>query len=96
MWGGVGSLLSILSALFLGLLREPTKGIKAAIQHLTLRTLLTMCGYAPWNYAQFLEHTARHRFIQRTGGRYRFVHDLLRRHFAQMTTEQQKAITKER
>ena len=79
-----GTLLAVLTALPLGLLREPTKGIKAAIQHLTLRILLTKYGYAPWNYEQFLEHAVRHRLIQRTGGRYRFIHDLLRKHFAQM------------
>ncbi|ESA34555.1 hypothetical protein N836_16810 [Leptolyngbya sp. Heron Island J] len=27
------------------------------------------------------------RFIQRTGGRYRFVHNLLRKHFAAMSLE---------
>ncbi len=38
----------------------------------------------PWNYAKFLEYAANLRFIQRVGGRYRFMHDLLRKHFAQM------------
>ncbi len=64
-------------------------GLIGAIQHLFLRIFLTKNGDTPWNYAQFLEHAARHRFIQRTGGRYRFVHDLLRQHFAQMTPQQQ-------
>ncbi|NEQ51953.1 MAG: NACHT domain-containing protein [Leptolyngbya sp. SIO3F4] len=62
-------------------------GLKAAIQHFVLRILLTKYGYAPWNYALFLEHAVKHRFIQRTGGRYRFVHDLLRKHFAAMPLE---------
>ncbi|EKV00252.1 putative NTPase (NACHT family) [Leptolyngbya sp. PCC 7375] len=32
----------------------------------------------------FDAYAVKHRFIQRTGGRYRFVHDLLRKHFAAM------------
>ena len=68
-------------------------GLTAAIEHFILRSCLTKNGDTPWNYAQFLEHAARHRFIQRTGGRYRFVHDLLRQHFAQMTPQQQVVLT---
>ncbi|MEL7331621.1 MAG: hypothetical protein AAFN12_05200, partial [Cyanobacteria bacterium J06560_2] len=64
-------------------------GAGDAIKHVILRLFLTKNGDTPWNYAQFLEHAARHRFIQRTGGRYRFVHDLLRQHFADMTPQQQ-------
>jgi len=45
-------------------------------------------GSIPWNFKLFLEHATQHRFIQRTGGRYRFIHDLLREHFAQMTPQQ--------
>jgi DNA polymerase III delta prime subunit len=60
-------------------------GLGAPIQHFTLRVVLTMSGNAPWNYALFLEHAISHRFMQRNGGRYRFVHDLLRKHFARMS-----------
>ncbi|MEL6491430.1 MAG: NACHT domain-containing protein [Cyanobacteria bacterium J06621_3] len=71
---------------FWGALRA---GLWDAFRHFILRICLTKSGDIPWNYAQFLEHAARHRFIQRTGGRYRFIHDLLREHFAQMTPQQQ-------
>jgi NACHT domain len=74
-------------AILLGLLGEPIKGIKAVVQHFTLRIILTAYGYSPWNYARFLDYAARHRFVQRTGGRYRFVHDLLQKHFAQMSID---------
>jgi hypothetical protein len=59
-------------------------GLDAVIQHISLRLVLYRNGYIPWNYAKFLDHAAKHRFIQRVGGRYRFMHDLLRKHFAQM------------
>lgn len=55
--------------------------------HSHLRLLLTKSGNTPWNYARFLDHAVKHRFIQRTGGRYRFVHDLLQKHFAAMPLE---------
>ncbi|MEL7226151.1 MAG: hypothetical protein AAGL17_15220, partial [Cyanobacteria bacterium J06576_12] len=53
----------------------------------------TKSGDMPWNYAQFLEQATQYRFIQRTGGRYRFVHDLLRQHFTQITPTQQAKLT---
>lgn len=86
----------LLSALFFELIGLSTGGVEATIKHLAIRIVLTKSGYTPWNYAKFLEHATRLRFIQRTGGRYRFVHDLLREHFAQMTPQQQKAIAQER
>ena len=72
-----------------GLIGGLTGGLMSVIQHFILRICLTQTGNVPWNYAQFLEYAVRHRFIQRTGGRYRFVHDLLRGHFAHMTQQQQ-------
>ena len=88
---GLSSVMSrgLLFGLFFGLSFGLLFGLDAAIQHFILRIILTKNGYTPWNYALFLEHAAQHRFIQRTGGRYRFIHDLLREHFAQMTPQQQ-------
>ena len=43
----------------------------------------------PLTITRFLDHAARHRFIQRVGGRYRFMHDLLRQHFAALYRQQQ-------
>ncbi len=59
-------------------------GLGSVIQHFTLRLILYRNCSIPWNYAKFLEHAANLRFIQRVGGRYRFMHDLLRKYFAQM------------
>lgn len=75
---------NLILALIFGLIFGMSSGLGDAIKHLVLRIFLTKNGYMPWDYARFLEHAVKHRFIQRTGGRYRFVHDLLRKHFAAM------------
>lgn len=70
-WIGIAG--GLLSGLFSG-------GIPC-IQHLVLRILLWRRGMIPWNYAQFLEYAHDLRLLQRVGGRYRFIHELLREHF---------------
>ncbi len=80
----VGLFLGLLTGMLYGLIFGLIAGLKSVIQHFTLRLVLYRNGYIPWNYAKFLDHAAKHRFIQRVGGRYRFMHDLLRKHFAQM------------
>jgi hypothetical protein len=59
-------------------------GGRAITQHFALRIVLTLNHYTPWNYAKFLDYAAELRFIQRIGGRYRFIHRLLMEHFADM------------
>jgi WD40 repeat protein len=54
----------------------------AGLQHVILRLLLRANGSVPWNYARFLAYADERKLIQQIGGRYRFVHDLLREHFA--------------
>ena len=71
LWIGIGG--GLLSGLFSG-------GIPC-IQHVILRILLWRRGMIPWNYAQFLEYAHDLRLLQRVGGRYRFIHELLREHF---------------
>ncbi len=56
----------------------------ACIKHFTLRAVLWWYGLIPWNYARFLNYATEKKLLQRVGGRYRFIHDLLREHFAQM------------
>lgn len=75
--------------IFFGLSGGFIVGLEATIEQFVLRIILTKNGYSPWNYEHFLEHAVHHRFIQRTDGRYRFIHDLLREHFAQMTPQEQ-------
>ncbi len=56
----------------------------ACVQHYTLRCVLWCFGLAPWQYAQFLNYATERMLLQRVGGRYRFIHDLLREHVALM------------
>jgi len=69
------------AALFIGLLGGLVPGA-ACIQHYTLRAVLWTSGSAPWRYAQFLNYATERMLLQRIGGRYRFIHELLRDHFA--------------
>lgn len=57
-------------------------GLGSIVKHVCLRFVLYHAGVAPWDYEKFLGHAENHRFIQQVGGRYRFVHDLLRKRFA--------------
>ena len=67
-------------AIFLGI----GYGGLACIQHFVLRLILWRSGSIPWNYAYFLTDAAECRFIKQVGGRYRFIHNMLRDRFAQM------------
>ncbi|MDB9517439.1 hypothetical protein PN466_10810 [Roseofilum reptotaenium CS-1145] len=54
----------------------------ACIQHLVLRVMLCQKEVIAWNYSQFLTYAAERRLLNQVGGRYRFLHDKLREHFA--------------
>jgi hypothetical protein len=71
LWVGIGS--GLMSGLFSGGL--------PCIQHGVLRLLLWRQNVIPWNYAKFLEYGHNIGLLQQVGGRYRFVHELLRVHF---------------
>jgi DNA polymerase III delta prime subunit len=75
------SCFGLFSGLMFGLF---SSGGKTCIQHFTLRLILYRNGYIPWNYARFLDYCTERMFLQRVGGRYRFIHKMLRDHFAQM------------
>ena len=66
----------------------------ACLQHFTLRLILYRNGYIPWNYARFLDYCTERLFLQRVGGRYRFIHRLLQEHFAKMPLEIQRPISR--
>ncbi len=72
-WGFGGSLL------FGGI----NKSGLPVIKHFSLRLVLWFNRYIPWNYARFLDYSTDRLFLQRVGGGYRFIHDLLRQHFAE-------------
>ena len=82
-WTGVyfGVFTLLLSGEFFG------GGLEVVLQHLVLRAFLLKNGNVPRNYKLFLGHAVQHRLVQQTGGRYRFIHDLLRKHFAQLSPD---------
>jgi hypothetical protein len=57
-------------------------------KHFILRVIMYFSGYAPWNYARFLDYATERIFLQKVGGGYIFIHRLLLEHFAQMELEQ--------
>jgi hypothetical protein len=72
------------SLVFLGLILGLNFGGYACIQHLVLRFVLYRNNLIPWDYARFLDYATERMFLQRIGGRYRFIHKLLQDHFAGM------------
>ncbi len=57
---------------------------KTSIKHFCLRLTLYQNSYIPWNYARFLNYCTERLFLQRVGGRYRFIHKMVQEHFANM------------
>ena len=53
------------------------------IDHFLVRLSLYCTHSIPWDYARFLNYATERLLLQRVGGRYRFVHDLLRQSLAQ-------------
>ncbi|MBD2036871.1 hypothetical protein H6F76_17825 [Leptolyngbya sp. FACHB-321] len=76
--GGLGQ------GLFVGLFVGLGLGGEACIQHSVLRLVLYQNKVIPWNYARFLDYCTERLFLQRVGGRYRFIHKSLQEHFARM------------
>ena len=76
-WGLVaGAVAAVISALLPGI---------PAIESFVLRLVLWSSGYIPWDYQRFLDAAADRLLLQKTGDRrYRFIHNLLQKHFAEM------------
>lgn len=53
------------------------------IDHFLVRLSLYCTHSIPWDYARFLNYATERLLLQRVGGRYRFIHDLLRQSLAQ-------------
>lgn len=62
----------------------------ACLQHFILRLILKHQGVMPWNYAKFLNYAVELGFLEREGGRYRFINDSVQTYFAQMPPAQNK------
>jgi tetratricopeptide (TPR) repeat protein/DNA polymerase III delta prime subunit len=53
------------------------------IYHLIIRLSLSCTSSIPCDYTRFLDYATKRLLLQRVGGRYRFMHDLLRQSLAQ-------------
>jgi DNA polymerase III delta prime subunit len=73
--------------LLIGIILSTNTGGQACVQHFVLRFILWCVGDIPWNYARFLDYSTDRLFLQRVGGRYRFIHRKLQEHFAAMPKE---------
>ena len=60
------------------------QGLESCIKHFVLRRLLYANGFAPWNYANFLISCSECLLLQQVGGRFRFIHETVQKHFAAM------------
>ncbi|MBD1930843.1 MULTISPECIES: NACHT domain-containing protein [Cyanophyceae] len=74
----------VISGLDIVLIWSISSASLPVIQYFVSRLILWEIGAIPWNYARFLSYANERRLIKRVGGRYRFIHDLLREHFAKM------------
>jgi len=54
------------------------------IEHFSLRLVLWRSGVIPWDYAAFLSYTSDLGLTRQIGNEFRFYHDLLQEHFAQI------------
>jgi hypothetical protein len=63
----------------------------SCFQQFTLRFIIRCYGAAPWHYSRFLIYPIKRMCLQRVGGRYWFIRDLLRDHFAVKELKQVKS-----
>src|SRR5262249_16223639 len=68
----------------LGLFGWAFFGGLTVIQHISLRLMLWQRGFAPLNYAAFLDHCAERILLRKVGGGYLFAHRLLLAYFADL------------
>ena len=67
----------------LGLLIGLLLGGLDCIQHFALRLVLLRKGYTPWDYSRFLNYCTERLFMERVGGRYRFIHESFRKYISE-------------
>ena len=71
----------LIFSLLLGITIGLSNGGTPCMAHFSLRLTLWQNGLIPWNYARFLKYATQRKLIQQVGGRFRFIHDSLRKHF---------------
>jgi eukaryotic-like serine/threonine-protein kinase len=78
-------------ALSFGLIVGLSRGGSAVIKHYALRLILSLSGYTPFNFVNFLDQCARLILLKKVGGGYIFIHRMLLDYFAEMTPQSTKA-----
>jgi transcriptional regulator with XRE-family HTH domain/DNA polymerase III delta prime subunit len=76
-------------ALPIGLVIGICNGGEASIKHILLRLMLWLRGDIPWNYVHFLDYASERILLRKIGGRYEFIHLLLRDYFASLEEQNQ-------
>jgi NACHT domain len=92
-WVILGAIATLITGLIWGLIAGAAIAVISAllppipaIAKFVLRLVLWSNGCIPWNYQLFLDAAAGKLLLQKTGDRrYRFIHDLLQKHFAEIS-----------
>ena len=85
----------LVTGLFGGLITGIRYGGRTCVQHLLLRLGLRYHGFAPWQYANFLDYAAERIFLRKVGCGYSFIHQLLQDYFATRYSESDDGATQE-
>lgn len=91
-WVILGAIATLISGLIWGLIAGAAIAVISAllppipaIARLVMHLVLWSNGCIPWNYKYFLDAATGRLLLQKTGDRrYRFIHDLLQKHFAEI------------
>jgi len=59
------------------------------LNYFSLRLTLWLTGQMPWNITRFLDYCTERLILQRVGNRYRFIHRLVREHFAKLEIQKE-------
>ncbi|MGB3572818.1 MAG: hypothetical protein WBA01_12295, partial [Phormidesmis sp.] len=76
------TLASVVTVLLPTMLRY---GGTACVNHYILRRILYKKGRIPWDYAKFLDFTAKRQLMKKVGGGYTFFHRMLLEHLAEIS-----------
>lgn len=72
------------SGIFFLLVAGLIGGWNEVIKHIALRKVLYQFNFSPYNYVEFLKYAENLQFIQKNGGRYRFVNDEIKIRFSEI------------
>ncbi|MFE4105982.1 NACHT domain-containing protein [Almyronema epifaneia] len=83
-WFGSKFALDPITGFCNGILIGLALGGIAFLRHFSLRIILFRKGFIPWDYSRFLNYCVEREFLQRVGGRYKFIHPLFQKYVADL------------